>query len=356
MSRLPSAAPEDVVAVEAAQHRRVVVVHGLDVEEGLGAREGHVRHAELLALVDVGRAAVQVQHGGQEPWPTRPGSDRRRRSGDRPRLVVVVPVEAVPPVSARPACQRPSEALRSTSLQRAAVPLVRAVVEPDVLELEHHVDLPALRVGEEPRFPHRHPGHLPDGQEPVLAALEHLAVHLLEELVDARAAEVVRAAVAVEPAVSQVAVRQRGVLGDHVDDVHPEAVDAAVEPPAHHRVDGLADLGVLPVEVGLLAGEQVQVVLAGRLVELPRRAAERRLPVGRLGPVRARLHPFARRAPPVPVPLGESFDERDSTNHGCSSEVWLTTRSMTIRMPRAWACSRSSSKSSRVPNVGSMSW
>ena len=86
-------------------------------------------------------------------------------------------------------------------------------------------------------------------------------------------------AVAVRDAVPQDrAVRQRGVLGDHVDDVHPEAVDAPVEPPAHHRVDRLADLGVLPVEVGLLAGEQVQVVLAGRLVELPGRTGEERAP------------------------------------------------------------------------------
>ena len=99
------------------------------------------------------------------------------------------------------------------------------------------------------------------------------------------------------PRAVRVAARRRRrraarVLGDHVDDVHPEAVDAPVEPPAHHRVDGLADLGVLPVEVGLLAREQVQVVLAGRRVELPRRPAEERAPVGR-----------RRRPPPVPVAL-----------------------------------------------------
>jgi len=42
------------------------------------------------------------------------------------------------------------------------------------------------------------------------------------------------------------------VLGNQVDDVHAEAVDAAVQPPGHHLVDGAAPLGVLPVEVGLL--------------------------------------------------------------------------------------------------------
>ena len=124
---------------------------------------------------------------------------------------------------------------------------------------------------------------------------------------------------------ADVAVGQRGVLGDHVDDVHPEAVDPAVQPPAHHRVDGLADLRVLPVEVGLLAREQVQVVLAGRLVELPRRSRRR------TSASRWRL----RRATSTSRASGCRAIARDSTNHGCSSEVWLTTRSITSFMPRA---------------------
>ena len=49
-------------------------------------------------------------------------------------------------------------------------------------------------------------------------------------------------------------------------------------------------------------------------------------------------------------------DERDSTNHGCSSLVWLTTRSITSRMPRAWTAAISASRSARVPNIGSTSW
>ena len=98
-------------------------------------------------------------------------------------------------------------------------------------------------------------------------------------------------------------VRQRRVLADHVDDVHAEAVDPAVEPPAHHRVDRLPDLRVLPVQVWLAPGEQVQVVLLRRLVPLPGRAREVRLPVGRLGARRARLGARPGVAPPVPVAL-----------------------------------------------------
>ena len=47
---------------------------------------------------------------------------------------------------------------------------------------------------------------------------------------------------------------------------------------------------------------------------------------------------------------------RDSTNHACSSEVWLTTRSITSFIPRAWTASVSSSTSASVPNIGSIAW
>ena len=116
--------------------------------------------------------------------------------------------------------------------------------------------------------------------------------------------DVVRRPVAVRPVPAERPVRQRGVLGDHVDDVHAEAVDAAVEPPAHHRVDGLPHLRVLPVEVGLLAGEQVEEVLPRGLVELPRGAGEERAPVRGLRPRLTGPVAGAGRTPPVPVPLG----------------------------------------------------
>ena len=146
------------------------------------------------------------------------------------------------------------------------------------------------------------------------------------------------------------AVGQAGLLRDEVDDVHAEAVDPAVEPPAHHRVDRLADRRVLPVEVGLLAREEVQEVLAGGLVELPGRARERRAPVRRLG-ARARRPPSPRAAGGTSTSRASGCPgrTRDSTNHGCSSDVWLTTRSMTSRIPRSWTAASSASKSASVP-------
>ena len=49
---------------------------------------------------------------------------------------------------------------------------------------------------------------------------------------------------------------------------------------------------------------------------------------------------------------GEPGDEQADWNHGCSSEVWLTTRSMMTRMPRLSAACKNSAKSPSVPSRG----
>ena len=143
-------------------------------------------------------------------------------------------------------------------------------------------------VGEQPRLLDGDARHLADGQELGVAAGEDLPVHLLQELVDPRAAQVDGPPSPCRCPRRTAPSRQRRALGDHVDDVHAEAVDAPVEPPAHHRVDRGADLGVLPVEVGLLAARTG----AGSTRRSPRRTpggpGEERPPVGRL---RARRRP-----------------------------------------------------------------
>ena len=73
---------------------------------------------------------------------------------------------------------------------------------------------------------------------------------------------------------------KRLVLLQRVGDVDPEPVDAAVQPEPQGALEVVDDLGVLPVEVGLLGGEQVEVPLAVGQPG-PGRAAEDRLPVGR---------------------------------------------------------------------------
>jgi len=74
-------------------------------------------------------------------------------------------------------------------------------------------------------------------------------------------------------------------FGHAVRHVDPEAVDAAVEPEPQGPFQIGGHLGVLPVQVGLLGIEQVQVPLAGGAIGFgdpgPGRAAEHRHPIVR---------------------------------------------------------------------------
>ena len=295
--------------------------------------EARVRHPELLALVDVRRPAVQVQDRAEHLRGAHAVLGRVvAEARHDPRLVVVVPVERVPAALGEPLLPAAERALEVGQPQARDVPLQLALVEPDVLELEDHVELASRRVGEQLRVLERDVGHLADRQRLLLAPVEHLAVHLLQELVDPRAGD---------PAV----LGPVGVLGEHVDDVHAEAVDPAVEPPAHHRVDRLADLRVLPVEVGHRGREQVQVVL---------RRSPRRAPTS--GPRSTSATRWARRATSTSRASGCRGSSATRGNHGCCAEVWLTTRSITSFIPRAWMAASRRSKSSSEPNVGSMPW
>ena len=123
---------------------------------------------------------------------------------------------------------------------------------------------------------------------------DHAVLVLVHDLADAAQAVVDRLPVLVVRARRTGLVAQERVLGDPRDRVQAQAVDAAIHPEADHVVHRALDLGVVPVEVGLLGHEAVQVVLLRGLVERPRGAAglEHRLPV--VGLV----------APDVPVALG----------------------------------------------------
>ncbi len=80
-------------------------------------------------------------------------------------------------------------------------------------------------------------------------------------------------------------VGQFGVLDESVGDVDAEPVHTPAEPETQDRLELPAHVGVLPVEVGLLRGEQVQIPLAVGQPG-PGRAAEAGDPViGRFGAV-----------------------------------------------------------------------
>lgn len=86
-------------------------------------------------------------------------------------------------------------------------------------------------------------------------------------------------------------VGEIGVLGEPVGDVDAEPVDAPVEPEPQDGLELGVHVGVLPVEVGLFGGVQVEVPLAVGQPG-PGRAAEFGDPVvGRLGAVGAAAGP-----------------------------------------------------------------
>ena len=242
----------------------MVSVDGLQVPVVLDGPEGHVGHAQLLPLIDVGGALHQVEAGGdalgrQLPIPGGVIS----QPGDDTGLVVVAEVEAVPGHVFQLVLPPGQQLLEGNQVNLPGAPLAGdrvAAVQVHVLELEHHVELGALGVGVLLGLVDGHTGALAHGEQIILG--EHLLAHLLQILVDVGAV----AAAQIAGGVGCTAgghVGQAFPLGDHGDDVHAEAVNALFAPPGHHIKDGGAYLRVVPVQVGLLGGEAVEVVHIG---------------------------------------------------------------------------------------------
>ncbi len=143
---------------------------------------------------------------------------------------------------------------------------------------------------------------------------------------------------------------QVGVLDQQRGRVDPYAGDAALEPEAQDVLVLGPDVGVLPVEVGLLGREQVQVPLAV-LGARPGGAAEDRLPA--VGWQLAVLAPPGRnqKRSRAGEPGGEASA---SVNQGCSLEMWFGTMSTIVRMPSSRASAISRSASHSVPKAGSI--
>ena len=238
-------------------------------------------------------------------------------------------------MSASALCQRPSVAPQVADLHRPVRPFVAVLVESDVLELEHHGDLAMDAVGEPARLLRRHTRHLADREVAAGPAVEDAAVHLGQVLVDLRAVGEVRHAVAVAGPVTGPS----GNAGSFEMKLMTSMRKPSIPRSSHQfiiaktasRTSALSQL-----RSGCLRGEQMQVVLRRVPDPLPRRSREHRSPVVRFGSRLAADGAGPCVAPEVPVGLGlESRARRESTNHGCSSEVWLTTRSMISLMPRA---------------------
>ena len=218
-----------------------------------------VGHAQLLPLIDIGRALEaekqRCQHLGRGFTIFLVVSP----AGDNARKVVILPEQTVPAAAAQTALPRADDLLQLRQIQGTAIPLVAAgdLVLNDVLKLEHHGKLtavgvaPALRALDvrAPRLAHRHK----------ILALQGGGAQLLDIFVQHRA-------FLDDPGL--------GNFGDGLDCVEAVAARALLRPPVNHVVERTAHLGIFPVQVGLLDGKLMQIILPTLRHPLPRRAAE----------------------------------------------------------------------------------
>ena len=87
-------------------------------------------------------------------------------------------------------------------------------------------------------------------------------------------------------------VPQLRILHQHVGDVDPEPVDAAIEPEAQYVEHRRPDRRIAPVQIRLLLEMGVQIELLGVLVPLPHRAADLADPVVRIQLSRSGVCPY----------------------------------------------------------------
>src|SRR5207245_4768883 len=107
-----------------------------------------------------------------------------------PRLVVIVPVQAVPTLLRETCLPAPERRLEVQQPERLDVPLAAwPLVQLDVLELEHHVHLASGGVREQQRVVHRRAGRLTHRQQSTAVAGDDLAVQLVQELVNSWTAD-----------------------------------------------------------------------------------------------------------------------------------------------------------------------
>ena len=142
-----------------------------------------------------------------------------------------------------------------------------------MLKLENHIELPARGIRDKNcllnpyarAFSHCHQGI--HGQDTF--------VHLVQIQVQAWS---VAGSGGSEAAGHLGTVRQSVRLGDHADHIHTKSVDSLFTPPVHHVKDFIAHRGIVPIQIGLLTGEEMQIVLSACFVPFPCRASEGRRP------------------------------------------------------------------------------
>ncbi len=269
-------AHDEILRRTAGIHMQLIHVERLDIAVLLDRAKRHVGHADFLALIDERRAFQQMQDRRQHLG----GFDGIARSvtifRNGTRQVMIAPEQGIPAIVGQRVLPFAQHRLQFDEVEGFRLPFAVGFIPlaGHVFELEHHREFLPLATGIEKCRCRCGTPRLADGQD--VAATEGLAVHRLQIFVQVRT-------------IGHHALVH--LFADIIDDIHPETGNAAFQPPVHHVMNFGTDLRVFPVQIGLAAREEMQVVFAGRLVERPGGAAECRLEIVGRSAVRTRLAP-----------------------------------------------------------------
>ena len=294
------------VFVRVLRAHHVDVVDGLDVLVVLGApARRRVDGADFLTLVEEQRARERGEQDGQQLSAL--GPVLRRVVGvaaNAARLVVVLEEDGAPGVGAGGQVLEAVEdalEIRERVVARAELK-IGALAQVDDVELEDHVELLAgggdvaddvLGLGRVRELAHRRAVVL---AQDLFVHFAQIVMHLGPVAEEGRVELVGRGVVADQ------SVGERHGFAVHVDRVHAEAVDAAVEPKLHGAVeDGLPGRQRLPVQVWLLGAEQMKVVFLRPFVPGPSGTAKVGTPV--VGGLALAMRIALSRPPNIPIPF-----------------------------------------------------
>ena len=255
-------------------------VDAFDIPDLVEGIKGAVGHAKLFALIYIGRSLHHVKAGRQHLGACfTKGRGVVSKAGYAAGLVMISQKQAVPGQALQfglPFAHDLTEALEICAAVRPFS--VFSVVQSHMLKLEHHVQFLSIRPGVLFGFFNGDAGALPYCHQ--IIAGQYFPVHFLKVFVYMGAVHA--SGKGIGGSGIEFAVRKSGLLGDHADHIHTEAVDALFTPPVHHGEDIPAYRRIIPVQVGLFFGKKMQVVHVRGLIVFPCGAGKAASPVIRL--------------------------------------------------------------------------
>ena len=222
-----------------------------DVHKVLPALERIVQHADLLPLIDKMRSGHESVEGG-ECLAALHAVLLAAVAGDDAGLIVIFEIIGVPSYAVQLVLPVAVHLLELAEVELRPEIAGHEAIRLHVLELEHHVELLILALGDifEGVFGRHHGGF---AELEGVIVLHHLSVfHKI--LVDVGAGRIVLHAAHDGDGET---VGQPFALADVGDDILAETVHTHIQPELHHLFHFLADGGIVVIEIGLLHRKEV---------------------------------------------------------------------------------------------------